>query len=211
MRKLLTFLFWVIAILAIVGVVLRFTILDVWRVPDDRVLDSSLRPTIAAGDLVVLYRGSAPGFGSLVRCPDPEDAQRFVVGRIIGVEGDKITFDKHRVIVNGKRYEETQGCGIDDFQVPEPTNGSHVQANCERVEMGGGWHLRAWVPDASVRDSEHTVGAGRVFIVSDNRSYHDDSRDFGSLPLESCSETILFRLWSQEGLLDGENRFSVIR
>lgn len=211
MRKLLTFLFWLIAILAVVGVALRFTILDVWRVPEDRALDASIRPSIAAGDLVVLYRGSAPGFGTLVRCPDPEDAQRFIVGRIIGVGGDKVVFDGHQVSVNGKRYNETQGCGIDGFTIPHPTSGSNEQANCERVEMGGGWHLRAWVPNVSSRNSEHDVPEGRVFLVSDDRSFHDDSRDFGSVPAESCSETILFRLWSKEGFFDGESRFTLIR
>lgn len=211
MRKLLTFLFWVIAILAIVGVALRFTILDVWRIPEDRALDASLRPTVASGDLVVLYRGSAPGFGSLVRCPDPEDGQRFVVGRIIGVGGDRLSIDGHRVTINGKRYEETQDCGIGPVEVPHPTMGSNVQANCERIEMGGGWHMRSWVSGTSMRNSEHTVPEGRVFLVSDDRTFHDDSRDFGSLPVESCSELMLFRLWSKEGFFDGPSRFTVIR
>lgn len=202
MRRLLTFLFWLLGIVAIIGVALRATVFDVWRIPDDRVLDSSLRPTLAAGDLVLLYRGSAPAFANLVRCFDPEDQQRFVVGRVVGLGGDHVKVDGHRVMVNGKRYEETVGCDT-PTTVPHPTSGSNVQASCERVQMGGSWHMRAFVTGVS-RNADHQVGEGRIYLLSDNRSYHDDSRDFGAVPDTTCGDRIVMRLWSSGGLFAPE-------
>ena len=54
------------------------------------------------------------------------------------------------------------------------------------------------------------VGAGKVFLLSDNRSYHEDSRDFGTVPLSSCRGRIFFRLWGKGGWADDKNRLVYI-
>jgi signal peptidase I len=54
------------------------------------------------------------------------------------------------------------------------------------------------------------VPAGHVFLASDNRYYHDDSRDFGSVPKDSCHERVVFRLWSARGWFDEARRMSLI-
>jgi signal peptidase I len=211
-RKFLKGLGWIIGILAVLALIGRATLFRVWTIPDDRALGASLAPTLAAGDVVlVLFRGER-GFGDLVRCPDPEDPQRWVVGRIVGTQGDRVQIASGMLTVNGKRYDATEACPEAGLEVPHPTDGRPIKHLCSRVELGGGWHYRASAVDVTAEaPREHTVGAGRVFLLSDNRSFHDDSRDFGAIPADTCKEQVSFRLWSKEGFFDTKRRFDVIR
>jgi signal peptidase I len=202
---------WVAGVLAVLAIIARLTFLKVWTIPDDRVLSASLAPNLEAGDVVVvLYRGER-GLGDLVRCPDPEDAQRWVVGRIVGLSGDRVSIAGN-LTINGKRYDVTESCTESTLKVPHPTDGHPVDHLCSRVELAGGWHQTAIAtngPRESAR--EHTVGAGRVFLLSDNRTYHDDSRDFGAVQADTCTEQIFFRLWGKDGFFDEKRRFNYIR
>jgi signal peptidase I len=210
-RKFLKGLAWVVGTLAVLAIVARLTFIRVWTVPDDRALSASLAPSLASGDIVlVLYRGER-SIGDLVRCPDPEDAQRWVVGRIVGQQGDKVEVQNGLLILNGKRYEVSEACAEPRLTVPHPTDGRPVDHACMRVELGGGWHAEARALTASPDSPrEHTVGPGRVYLLSDNRTYHDDSRDFGAIPADSCKEQIVFRLWGKDGFFADKHRFAAI-
>ena len=210
MRKFLIGVLWITGILAIIVLVLRLTVFKLWTIPDDLVLDSSLRPSLQSGDIVVLLTAGDRGFGSLVRCTDPEDAQRYVVGRIVGLEGDEILVKPPMVTVNGTLYNKGDECGFNNFEVPHPTSGAPVQASCSRIEMGGGWHYRASVTSPEA-ESKHKVGPGRVFLLSDDRTFHDDSRDFGAVLASTCTEMIVFRLWGKGGWSDAQRRLMYIR
>ena len=59
--------------------------------------------------------------------------------------------------------------------------------------------------------SRQEVPPGNVFLLSDNRLFPYDSRDYGSVPLDSCKETVFFRLVGIKGYLDGETRFTFIQ
>ncbi|NUO53619.1 MAG: signal peptidase I [Polyangiaceae bacterium] len=211
MRKFLVGLGWVLGILAVLAIIGRIALFRVWTIPEDRALGASLAPSLAAGDVVlVLFRGER-GFGDLVRCPDPEDPQRWVVGRIVGTQGDRVQIAGGYVTVNGKRFGSTEACVEGTLEVPHPTDGRPVQHTCSRVELGGGWHFMASAPNTTPEaPREHTVGAGRVFLLSDNRSFHDDSRDFGAVPAETCKEQVVFRIWGKGGFFDAKHRFEVI-
>ncbi len=209
MKKFLKGLAWVVGILAVIILILRLTMFKLWTIPEDQVLDSSMRPSLRAGDVVLVMTVGKRSFGQLVRCPDPEDPQRWVVGRIAGTEGDTIEIEGPSLTVNGTQYNKSDGCG-GPVKVPNPTSGSDVTAVCSRVEMGGGWHYRAFVTGMESRSS-HKVGAGQLFLLSDDRSFHDDSRDFGTVPADSCQDLIVFRLWGKAGTSDIDSRFTYIR
>jgi signal peptidase I len=210
-RGLLKFLAWTTGILGVLVLIARFTFLRVWTVPDDPVLNASLSPTIASGDVVlVLYRGKR-GLGDLVRCPDPEDGTRWIVGRMFGFEGDQVEVDDRTVTLNGRRLDTTEACSEAVADVPHPVSGHPVKVHCNRVDAGGGWHFRGSVAGVKVSPKSHRVGPGRTYLVSDNISLHDDSRDYGAVPVETCKDKIFFRLWSKKGFGDEEKRFSYIR
>jgi signal peptidase I len=209
-KKLLSFIFWVAGTMAVIVLALRLTIMNVWTIPDDNVLDSSMRPSLSAGDVVVLLTVGQRGFGDLVQCTDPEDAQRFVVGRIVGLGGDKVEIANPVVTVNGTHYNRMDSCTQNVITVPDPRSGAPVQAGCNRIDMAGGWHYRANAGSKTESPSSHLVGPGLVYLLSDDRTFHDDSRDFGAIPAESCKGLIFFRLWGKGGFDDESGRFTYI-
>src|SRR5688572_22140260 len=103
--------FTVIMLGALVGV-LRLTCLRWWQVPlDDPDLAASIAPTLGAGDWVILWRATAPGFGDLVLCPDPEDPSEVFIGRIAAEGGDKLEIDPRGMLtVNNSRIRSERAC-----------------------------------------------------------------------------------------------------
>lgn len=204
-------LLWTVLIVGAIAGLLRALLFKAWKLPDDPVLAASVGPTLGDRDtVIILFRGT-PTFGDLVRCVDPENPGRYSVGRIAGVEGDKIDVDGYRLIVNGKKYDNYSACKKPTFTVAHPTSGAEVELQCDVVEMGGGWHYRGYSNKPFVSEKRsYTIGEGMVFLLSDNRELHDDSRDFGQLPLTACKERIVFRTWGKEGWSDSDHRFTFI-
>ncbi|MGK4008585.1 signal peptidase I [Sorangium sp. So ce1036] len=212
MRKLFNGLLWTLGLLVVIGVALRALVLDVWTVPSDPMLGAAIAPSLAPGDTVVVLTRGTPGFGELVRCPDPEAPGRYIVGRIAGVAGDTVEVDHGTLVVNGKRYDSERACVEPRMTIDDPATGKEVALSCDMVMMGGGLHLRAVGRRPPLeRPRRVDVRPGTVFLLSDNRSYHDDSRDFGLMPREACGERIVFRLWGSGGLRDEERRFTYVR
>jgi signal peptidase I len=203
---------WVAGIIGLITLVLRIFLFKVWTIPNDAILGASLAPTLASGDVVLVLTRGERGLGDLVRCADPEDAQRWVIGRIYGIEGDRVSVSNGFVTVNGRRYTTTESCVEDTVESIDPRSGAPIKVACSRVELGGGWHFMGSSPGGSAEaPREHTVGPGRYYLISDNRSNHEDSRDFGAVLKETCVDRITFRLWGKEGFGDAKRRFDVIR
>ena len=199
---------------ALVGA-LRLTCLRWWQVPtDDPDLAASIAPTLAPGDWIILWRGTSPGFGDLVLCPDPDDPAQVVIARVAGEGGDHLEVDSvGQIKVNGSRFRSEQACSTPKVTVANPRTGDEVELRCDIESLGGVHHRRALVPsNASLepRPFKTEVAAGSVFLVSDNRFYPFDSRDFGPLAKASCSETVRYRLVSRLGFSDVAARLSWI-
>ena len=212
MRKLLKFLGWTIGILVVVGVVLRLALFDSWTIPDDDpVLAAGIAPTLRGGDSVLVLTAGSPGFGDLVRCKDPDNPGHFVVGRIVGTDNDLVRVEGRMLRVNGTLYNESDACQEPFFSVEHPTTGATVELGCSRVQMGGGWHMRGVVRGPFNQEGvEQRVAPGKLYLLSDNRDLHDDSRDFGQIAREDCDGRIVFRLWSKAGWSDSAARLSGI-
>ncbi len=212
MRKLLNGLLWIAGTLLVIAVVLRALVLDVWKVPSDPVLAASVAPSLAAGDTVIVLTRGTPGFGELVRCPDPEARGGYIVGRIAGVPGDTVEIDHNTLVVNGTRYDAESACAEPKVTIAEPSTGKEIELSCDMVMMGSGLHLRAVGRRPPLeRRRRVDVQPGTVFLLSDNRSYHDDSRDFGLQPQAACNQRIVFRLWGSGGWGDDQRRLTFVR
>lgn len=201
----------VVGALAVVGGALRATVLEPWTVPDDPILALSVAPTLGGGDVVLLWTVGERGFGELVRCPDPEDPQRWVVGRIVGLSGDQVEVNPQGVVtVNGTRYNVSDSCATSRHELTDD-KGNVYELSCSRVEMAGGWHFRGMVRgETPERPVKHEVGPGMVYLLSDNRSLHDDSRDFGAVDQATCKDLVAFRLWDRDGFFSSKSRFDYI-
>src|SRR5262245_2001816 len=132
MGKLLRVAFWIAVVLGIVIGALRLTVLRWWQVPtDDPVLEASIAPTLRGGDWVLLWRATAPRFGSLVICPDPDNAGRYIIGRIVGEAGDNLTIDGDRIQVNDHDARTESACSDYKFRLNDPDSKSEVEEHCD--------------------------------------------------------------------------------
>jgi signal peptidase I len=211
MRKLVRFLVWTAIVLgALIGIA-RLVAIRWWQVPDnDRYLEASVGPTLRGGDWVLLWRATKPKFGDLVVCPEPGHDERVVVGRLLGEAGDKISIDGMSVRVNAKNSETEHTCPA--FKVVAPNTGAEVEEDCQIEALGGVTHMRGSTPGQTVAAKvDQVVGEGQVFLVSDNRTYPYDSRDFGQVHRETCREFVFFRLIGKLGYFDSESRLSYIQ
>ncbi|MEI9951967.1 MAG: signal peptidase I [Pseudomonadota bacterium] len=211
MSKFLRYLAWTLIIIGGLVGIARLTVIRWWQVPvGDPYLEASLTPSVRGGDWLILWRGSAPIEGNLVLCPEPKAAGRLTIGRILGEHGDHIKVAGESVLVNGRGFETESSC--DSFTVRDPSTGQETQQSCRREVVGSRTHLRgelrATLPKPS--EAEVDVPGGQVYLISDNRQFPWDSREFGPVERSTCVETVVFRLASKDGFFDVPNRLTLI-
>ncbi len=213
MRSLWRFLLWSAVIAAVIIGALRLVAIRWWRLPtNDPWLEASIEPTLRGGDLVVVWRLTPPHYGDLVICPEPGAPERVVVGRILGEPADNIVIDAASVTVNNHLIPTERACSEATTIVKHPRTGQPINQGCEMESVGGTLHPRASAsgqPGQPARVAT-TVPEGRVFLVSDNRFFPFDSRDYGPVERASCRETVIYRLLGQDGFFDVGRRFTYI-
>lgn len=200
------------ALVAVAIWLLFYKVIEFWTVPsDDPVLAASVVPTLRAGESVLLLRRGEPRFGEVVRCTHPEDASKIVVGRVFGTAGDTVEVDNATVIVNSKSIATSHACKNRNVTVTDPSTDETVELLCDLEEGGAGFHERARsATQAKVGRRPAQVQTDQLFLVSDDRQFPYDSRDFGAVAASEC-RTIVVRLWGQTGWLDAERRLTYIR
>ena len=193
--------------------VARATAIRWWQLPlDDPWLGASVAPSLQPGDWVLLWRLTRPSEGDLVRCPEPKAPERVVVGRVLATANDQIEFEKGQVKLNAKSLPTEQSCS--PFEVVHPRTGSPVQQSCSVEDLNGALHFRGNLVAELPAPPSHrvtTIVPGQYFLVSDNRQFSFDSRDYGAVDAATCNETVVFRLWSKNGYFDQNGRFELVR
>lgn len=211
MRGLTRFLVWTSAILGAIALLLYLLVFDVWQVQpqaDDIAFTASILPALKPEDKILIKRGSTPHVGELARCKHPTSNQ-WVVGRVFGEQGDRVEVDDYGVKTNNRAMSAAHGCP--QVIVAHPITQALTTLNCGVVETGAwSWEYLSPQPGEGVSVGTHnaTVEAGKLYLVSDNRLMHDDSRDFGQVDAATC-EHIVFRLYG-ERFTDSSRRFSIL-
>lgn len=221
MRSLGRTVLWITILVAIVVGVARITAIRWWRVPpDDLYLGSSITPTLRSGDLIILWRLSKPIVGDLVLCPEPPsesdqgETGRIVIGRVVAEGGDSVEVSRGQVIVNDRPLPTEGSCPQREFTTLDPETENEVNQHCSYESIGANRHMTGQHgPEVSVPidQPEVEINEGQFWLASDNRMFPFDSRDYGSVDRASCKETIIFRLVSEKGYFDSENRLTLIR
>jgi signal peptidase I len=210
MSGFLRFVVWVAVVLGALGAFLYFAFFDVWRIPsDDPQLSVSVAPTLAAGDYVLVARHGTPGTGNLVRCKDPDEPRRWVIGRWAANGGDRVELAGEGLAINGRVASSPGGCTPPSVTLVNPTSGAEEKLTCREVEFAGATHETLVATSHAESNKALTVDPGRIFLVSDNRHMHLDSRDFGGIESGSC-EHLVFRLWGDTGYFDAAHRFTIL-
>ena len=212
MRKLSRFVVTVAVIGgALVGLA-RATAIRWWRVPsDDPYLEASIAPSLRGGDLIILWRLTAPHVGDLVLCPEPKQPDRIVIGRITAIDGETIDIDGNTLRINGHRAATQGDCLEDPFTAIDPQTQIPLEQRCSQEEVGPRVHMRGDTRGQAPPKVSETTPPGTVFLVSDNRQMPYDSRDFGPVERATCKETVVFRLVSAAGFTDVAHRLSIVR
>ncbi|WFR78062.1 signal peptidase I [Janthinobacterium rivuli] len=187
---------------------LRSFLYEPFKIPS-----SSMVPTLLVGDLILVNKFTYgirlpivnkriievndPQRGDVMVFKYPKDMSQDYIKRVIGVPGDKITYENKRLTVNGKEVAYTP---LDDYLDDESTvyhkqleeNLTSVSHRILNDEPAPTLNLR------EVKDFPHkeacnynedgftcVVPQGNYFMMGDNRDNSADSRYWGFVPNEN--------------------------
>ena len=148
---------------------------------------ASMVPTIEPRDRVLAiknaYRKSDPQRGDIVLFPDPDNRSRMYVKRVIAVAGDTVSINSNDLIINGRKLER-QSLGNGVFR-----------------EINNGARYRIFIGDAKPQEPtpQLTVPKYECFVMGDNRTASEDSRQFGPIPVAGITGRFDIRYWSAKG------------
>ena len=209
------FLVWTALIIGLVIGAARATALRWVRLPtNDPVLETSVLPTLEGGDLILLWRLGKPRFGDLVLCPEPGYPERFVIGRIAGESGDQVRIKDSKATVNGDAFAIERSCDPPVFTFLHPDRPSEeVSQQCMWEAIGNHLHMMGGTGAFKIlpEDRQYDVPEGQWFLLSDNRIFPYDSRDYGFVAVDSCNETVIGRLVSRRGWNDAPRRLTYVQ
>jgi len=138
---------------------------NAYHVDLNRILN--ILPGEDTSDANLLWTFGPPERGDIVVFNPPEDSEKPYIKRVIGLAGDRITFDNGGVLVNGEA-------------IAEPYIAADVQTRC-----------------AARNDEacDLVVPDDQVYLMGDNRERSQDSRAFGAVPIESIIGKAWLSYW----------------
>ena len=162
--------------------VIRSFIFEPFRIPS-----GSMMPTLLQGDYIFVKKYSyglrlpvvekkvletgEPDRGDVVVFRLPSEPNVNYIKRVIGLPGDEITYERHRLTVNGEPVAVS----------PNTSDGSSADQFVE--QLGERQHaILVTNPRNSMRDGRYTVPEGHYFMMGDNRDNSRDSRFIGAIP-----------------------------
>lgn len=167
-----------------VAAVLVALAIQAWVVKPYSIPSGSMRDTLRPGDRVLVnrfvYHLREPQRGDVVVFHYPRDPSVVFIKRIVGAPGDVLDVRDGRLYVNGRSVHEPfvhRTGGQTDPTIAEPTLPGST--------LHDPWSLS--IP--------YTVPAGRYFVMGDNRTDSDDSRDWGTVPRSAIVGEGLLTYW----------------
>jgi len=181
--------------------ILRSFIAEPFRIPS-----GSMMPTLLVGDFILVNKYTygirlpvlntkvvelnSPERGDIVVFRFPKNPTVDYIKRVVGVPGDKISYFKKTVYVNGKLAKQVslgsyQGVG----QGINMTGAEHFVEN-----LAGADHsilVKHGLPSV---EGVFVVPEGQYFVMGDNRDNSNDSRYWGTVPEENLVGKAFF-IW----------------
>lgn len=150
----------------------------------------SMYPTVYNESTVfVSYLEEVERFDVVVAYITPEDnlvsssyGTEYYIKRIIGLPGDKLTWEKGVLTINGKVVDETY--------FDEVTKQSFKQYWERGTEFNG---LFKYKEDGTICES-YTIPEGYYFVMGDNRTGSNDSRQIGLIPYYNVEGVVKFEI-----------------
>jgi signal peptidase I len=185
----------------LIVLLLRSFLAEPFRIPS-----ASMMPTLLIGDFILVNKYTygirlpvfntkimelnKPARGDIVVFRYPKDPTVDYIKRVIGLPGDKITYENKKLMVNGqvisyKSLGTYQGIG----QGIEMTGAEHLLENLTGVE-----HSILVRRDALSAEGVYVVPEGNYFVMGDNRDNSNDSRYWGTVPEDNLVGKAFF-IW----------------
>lgn len=162
--------------------IIRSFVFEPFRIPS-----GSMMPTLLQGDFIFVKKYSyglrlpvsetkvletgAPERGDVIVFRLPQDPSVNYIKRVVGLPGDEVRYERHRLYINGEE--------IPLEQHPEAT-----REDPRFVEQLGDREHEILITNASymIRDGIYEVPEGQYFVMGDNRDNSRDSRFIDSIP-----------------------------
>ena len=164
--------------------VIRSFIFEPFRIPS-----GSMMPTLLEGDFIFVKKYSyglrlpvtetkvietgEPKRGDVIVFRLPSDPSINYIKRVIGLPGDTVVYERHRLTINGQPV---------DLQRDEDSSWD-VPLFVEDLD-GRVHEILVTNPNFSTRDNTYRVPEGHFFVMGDNRDRSKDSRFIGAIPEE---------------------------
>ena len=181
--------------------ILRSFIAEPFRIPS-----GSMMPTLLVGDFILVNKYTygirlpvlntkivelnLPKRGDIAVFRYPKNPAVDYIKRVVGLPGDKVSYFKKKVYINGKLAKQVslgsyQGVG----QGINMTGAEHLIENLADVEHS--ILIKHGLPSV---EGTFVVPEGQYFMIGDNRDNSNDSRYWGTVPEENLVGKAFF-IW----------------
>jgi signal peptidase I len=174
--------------------IIRSFVFEPFRIPS-----GSMMPTLVQGDFIFVNKWSyglrlpvtetkiletgSPERGDVIVFRLPSDPSINYIKRVVGLPGDEIAYQRHRLTINGD-------------EVPLEMHPEATDEEPRFVEQLGEREHEILITNAAymVRDGVYRVPEGHYFVMGDNRDNSRDSRFIDAIP-ESHLVGEAVRIW----------------
>ncbi len=179
-----------LAVTSGVGLLVRTYVLEA--------LDNSANamvPTLEAGDRFFVNKlDRKVGRGDVIVFRYPPDPSVRYVQRVVAVAGDTVAVEEGEFLINGQA-PHSQRLGVD--QRMDPVMGQHIVERWKETLDGKSYTIYRRAGPMAIWVGQE-VPEGHVFVLGDNRDNSNDSRTWGTVPLELVQGRALFTWWSSD-------------
>jgi signal peptidase I len=185
----------------LIVLLLRSFLAEPFRIPS-----ASMMPTLLIGDFILVNKFTygirlpvfntkiielgKPARGDIVVFRYPKDPTVDYIKRVIGLPGDKITYDNKKLYVNDKPVNyQSLGTYLGVGQGEDMTGAEQLQEDLTGVK-----HNILIRHDSSSAEGVYVVPEGSYFVMGDNRDNSNDGRYWGFVPEENLVGKAFF-IW----------------
>jgi signal peptidase I len=178
----------------LVVLIVRSFVFEPFRIPS-----GSMMPTLLQGDFIFVqkyayglrlpvtetkvFETGSPERGDVVVFRLPEDPSTNYIKRVVGLPGDVVVYERHRLTINGEQV------ALEAHETASDHNPRFVEQLGERTH-----DILITKPGNLSGDDTYVVPEGHYFVMGDNRDNSRDSRFIEAIP-ESHLVGEAVRIW----------------